>query len=234
MKPFYIILLAMLLFSVRSQAQRNTSEPTKFKKGKTEQGITAPDGRRIGKWNFYGLNDELELTFDYDSSRINFMQPDTSRYLVRVGDQWELRYVNRAPRFLGSNRQRFMDMGPKFRYPMKAVHQGQEGRVVLAFTVDTDGHTKDYIIENSVSPECDQEVWRVVKDLPDNWIPAIYQGQLAAAKFYLFVTFKIETNADLKSQKKEQQPARPPFPMPASVVRGARYAQEVVVTVRAY
>ncbi|SNC74762.1 protein TonB [Hymenobacter gelipurpurascens] len=226
MKSFYIVLLAVLLFSLPTQAQKNPSKPVKFKKGQAEQGLTSADGRRIGKWNFYGLHDELEMIFDYDSSRITYVQPDTSRYLVRIGDQWELKHMTRTPKILGSNKQRTMDIATKLRYPANALRQGQQGSVVLAYTVDTDGHTKDYLFEKSAGSELDQEVWRVVKELPDNWVPAVYQGQLAPTKFYIVVHFKIVTAAD--AMNKEQQPVVSPLLAP----KGNHYVNEIVTTGR--
>ncbi|QJX45734.1 energy transducer TonB [Hymenobacter taeanensis] len=225
MKCFYIALLAILMFSGRSQAQEKSATPVKHKKGQTEQGATAKDGRRVGKWYFYGNNDELELTFDYDSSRITYRPADTTRYLVRVGSQWELQHPTRAPRLIGSSRQRAIDIATKLRYPVVAMRQQQQGRLVMSFTVDTDGHTKDYIIENSVSPECDQEVWRVVKDLPDNWIPAVYQGQLVAARFYVVVHFRLSSELSPGSLKQGGLIAGLPPIAPA----GNHFVDELIV-----
>ena len=227
MKSFYIALLAVLLFSLPTQAQKNSTKRVKFKKGQIEQGVTAADGRRTGKWNFYNIDNELELTFDYDSSRINFTLPDTSRYLVRVGDQWELKHMTRAPRLLGSNMQRYLDIGSKLRYPPTAIQEQRQGTVILSFTVDTDGHTKDYTFENSISPECDQEVWRVVKDLPDNWIPAIYQGQLTATRFFLLVRFQVGTGTGPISSWEDKRITE----ITKSYV-GQHFIQGVVVTAR--
>ncbi|TGE10428.1 energy transducer TonB [Hymenobacter fodinae] len=226
MKSLYLLLVTLLCFSISTQAQKNSSKQVKFKKGQAEQGLMSKDGRRIGKWNFYGHNDELEMTFDYDSSRITFVQPDTSRYLIRVGEQWELKPITRAPRFLGSNKQRTVDLATKLRYPANALRQGQQGSVVLAYTVGTDGHTKDFLFEKSAGTLFDQEVWRVVKDLPDSWVPAVYQGQLTPAKFYIVVHFKMATAADASS--KGLQPASLPLIAP----QGNHYVNEVVVTGR--
>jgi protein TonB len=227
MKAYYIALLAILFFSLSSlssKAQNRSSKPSKSQQSRAEQGTTAADGRRIGKWNFYGINDELELTFDYDSSRISYRQADTTRYLVHMGEQWQLQHLTRTPHLIGSTKQRYIDIGTKLRYPINALRLGKQGTVVLAFTIDTDGHTKDYIIESSVSPECDQEVWRVVKDLPDNWIPAVYQGQLTATRFYLLVRFQLGTGINPISQSEEKRIAE----LTKSYL-GNHYIQGVVV-----
>lgn len=198
-----------------------------------EQGITTAEGKRTGKWNFYTRKQALELVFDYDSSRITFMQPDTTRYLVRVGEEWKPQPVARAPHLLGSTDQRLDDLLRNLRYPVSALRQQLQGTVVLGYTVDVNGHTRDYTIESSLSPDCDQEVWRVVKGLPDNWIPAIYLGRPTLSRFYLAVKFQMMNEAELDRQQREQkrqaQLAPDGAPSPLAFAQ-PKYAQEIIVT----
>jgi TonB family protein len=222
MKSYCLLLiLGLLCWEARAQTR---SQPLRRSSSKYEQGTTARDGRRVGKWSFYNRDKALELVFDYDSSRIVFQQPDTTRYLVRVGEQWQPKPLTRAPHWLGSEEQYLMDIATQLRYPLSALQRGRQGKVVLAFTLGTDGHTQDYIIENSPGAEFDREVWRVLKGLPDDWIPGIYQGQLAATRFYLIVNFKISTGVDAQQTK----PASPAGTEPAPKL--PRYIQEIIVS----
>lgn len=205
MKVLFLALAGFCLLSLDTQAQKKIKKSAAVAAPELEKGSLTTDGQRTGKWNFYNKKQQLELTFDYDSARISFLQPDTAHYLVRIGEQWQPHRVNRAPHLLGSTEQWLMTLNQKLRYPASALRQQLQGTVLVAYTVNPDGHTSDYAIESSLSADCDQEVWRVLKELPDNWIPAIYQGRPAATRFYLAVQFKIMDQAGFQRQQREQE-----------------------------
>jgi TonB family protein len=46
------------------------------------------------------------------------------------------------------------------------------GNVVVGFTIDTPGKTRDYKILSGIHEACDAEALRMVKQLPPYWIPA--------------------------------------------------------------
>lgn len=204
MKRFF--LLAAVLILVNNAWAQTRSKQLASAAPQLEQGAVNA-GKRVGKWSFYNRQGELELTFDYDSSRIKFLQPDTTRYLVRVGEQWQPKALARPPHFLGSTDQHLQDLNGKLHYPVSALRQQLQGTVLLSYTVDVNGHTRDYSIEHSLSPDCDQEVWKVLKELPDNWIPAIYLGRPTPARFYLAVQFQMMDEADFNRQKRDQKKA---------------------------
>ena len=226
-----IVLLLTLtcLFSLGAQAQRRAKESDQ---PRLEQGSTAPDGRRVGKWNFYTNKQELELTFDYDSSRITFRQPDTTRYLVRSGEEWRPQRLARAPHVLGSTDQHLQDLQRTLRYPVSALREQLQGTVVLGYTVDVTGHTKDFAVESSLSPDCDQEVWQAVKLLPDNWIQAVQHGRPTPTRFYLAVKFEMIDEATLARLQRESKPLaqKPADSAGTPVPARPRYAHEVIVT----
>ena len=232
MKIIYL-LVAVVLYPIGLQAQKREKNLTADTRPKLEQGATTADGKRLGKWQFYNNEQKLELTFDYDSSRISYLQPDTTRYLIRIGDQWQPKQLTRAPHLLGSNDQRLMELTRRLRYPVSALQQQLQGTVVLGYTVDINGHTRDYTIGSSLSPDCDQEVWRALKDLPDSWIPAVYLGRPTPSRFYLAVKFEMATEASLAGEQREQKrlaklAAAGTGLLSVSITR-PRYAHEVVV-----
>jgi hypothetical protein len=51
-------------------------------------------------------------------------------------------------------------------------------------------------------------VWRVLKQMPDNWIPAIYQARPTASRFYLSVTFQMMEEAYLKKKRPTEPRSR--------------------------
>jgi protein TonB len=232
MKLPFIILTASCLWATSSHAQKKSARPGAPVRPNLERGTTTPDGKRVGKWNFYNRKEELELTVDYDSSRVAFVQEDTTRYLVQVGEEWQPKRLARAPRPMGSADHRLATLQGSLRYPISALMGQQQGTMLLSYIVDPNGHTRDYVVEKSVSTSCNNEVWRALQTLPDNWIPAIYQGRPVAARFYLTVKFQILNSAE-SLRFREEYEGRGQSPTSGNKVAAApspRYVQEIIVT----
>jgi hypothetical protein len=49
-------------------------------------------------------------------------------------------------------------------------------------------------------------VWRVLKQMPDNWMPAIYRARPTASRFCLSVTFQMMDEAHFKRNKRPTEP----------------------------
>jgi TonB family protein len=188
------IVVFFLLVSTCAFAQ-STSVTSKFAHG------IVTKGQPTGVWEYFDETGNLELRMNYDSSRISYRRPDTARYELRVNDTWQLVHPNRAPGLLGSRAGRRQELQKAIRYPAAALQQHQQGDFLLSFVVQADGHTTDYTVINSLSPACDQEVWRVLQLQSDRWIPAIYQGQASAARFYLRVHFEMITAPSMAEYK---------------------------------
>ena len=232
----FVLLLAGLLGPLLADAQR-TARTSPLAPTPLEQGAVA-NGKRIGKWQFYNRQHELELAFDYDSSHIAYSRPDTARYLVWQNEALVLKHPLRPPHILGSTDQRLNDLLGQLRYPVSALREQLQGTVVIGYTVDANGHTRDYTVENSLSPDCDQEVWKALQKLPDNWIPAFYGGRAIATRFYVSARFRIEM-----AESPERRPRKgTTAPAPATSLAGAAptpskakaglppYAHEVIIT----
>lgn len=82
-------------------------------------------------------------------------------------------------------------LAENLRYPESARKAGVEGRVVAQFIVDKEGKVKNIVIWRGIHPDCDQEVVRILSNMPD-WIPG-RQGGVAANVYYtLSVSFRLE------------------------------------------
>lgn len=200
----YSAAIFLLLTSTIAFGQ-TTNVANKFERG------TLTNGQPTGIWNYLDEAGQLELRMNYDSSRISYRRPDTARYELRVNDTWQLVRPSRAPGLMGSRAGRRHELRTGLRYPVAALQQQRQGDVLLSYVVQPDGSTTEYTVLSSLSPACDQEVWRMLQQLPGRWIPAIYLGQARAARFYLRVHFKTVTASSLDAYKRAQtQAAAPP------------------------
>lgn len=76
-------------------------------------------------------------------------------------------------------------------YPAAAAENGIEGRVIVAFVVETDGSVSDVKIARGVDPSLDREALSVVKRMP-KWIPGMQNGAPVRVKYNVPVTFKLQ------------------------------------------
>lgn len=108
--------------------------------------------------------------------------PDTPEAVVEVADV--------MPQFPGGLNAMMQYLSENVTYPVEAVKQGIEGRVVLSFVVERDGSLSNVTIIRSVDPLLDAEAVRVVSSMP-LWSPGLLGGRKVRVKYGLPISFKL-------------------------------------------
>ena len=75
-------------------------------------------------------------------------------------------------------------------YPDSAFHNKVEGRVMISFIVNTDGHLSDIKILKGVSPDINKEALRLI-GLLDKFKPGMQQGKPVAVYFVIPIMFTL-------------------------------------------
>lgn len=99
--------------------------------------------------------------------------------------------VEQMPSFPGGPSALMKYLSENVRYPVVAQENGVQGRVVVSFVVEKDGHITDVKVVRSVDPTLDKEAARVVKSMP-NWIPGKQNGSAVRVKYNVPVSFKLQ------------------------------------------
>lgn len=76
------------------------------------------------------------------------------------------------------------------RYPPQAQQHKVQGKVVATFYVEKDGCITGLTITKSLTPECDQEVLRVLRMMP-NWTPGIQRDKPCRTKVSIPIVFRL-------------------------------------------
>ncbi|MDR0895960.1 MAG: M56 family metallopeptidase [Prevotellaceae bacterium] len=107
--------------------------------------------------------------------------------------------VDKMPEFPDGGMQGLMRyLSMNIRYPINAMKQKVEGRVIVQFVVDKDGSISEPFVAKGVDADLNNEALRVVKAMP-NWIPGTMKGEPVRVKYTMPVSFKLSKPA--KSQK---------------------------------
>lgn len=125
-------------------------------------------------------------------------QPDGTVVTVTApGDTVETnQLLDRSAAFPGGDQALKQWIAQNMKYPVKAMENGESGRVFVSFIVNKDGSISDAEVVKSVSPTLDAEALRVVGMMPA-WIPGVQGGKPVRTKFTLPLTFGLQ----LRSQK---------------------------------
>lgn len=103
--------------------------------------------------------------------------------------------VEKMPEFEGGMDGMMSFLQKNIKYPVEAIKNGAQGRVIVQFVVNKDGSIVDANVVKSVSPELDAEALRVVQSMP-KWIPGEQRGEKVRVQFTLPVQFKLPKAED--------------------------------------
>lgn len=99
--------------------------------------------------------------------------------------------VEEKPTFMGGDANAFSKwVNQRLVYPEIAKENGVQGRVVLLFTVDTDGTVKNVRVARGIDPALDKEAVRVVSSSP-KWTPGRQRDRAVKVNYTFPVIFQL-------------------------------------------
>lgn len=146
------------------------------------------NGDRSGIWEYYGWQGELEQKYNFSTDELIY---DSS--MKSKGEQADSSTeYNRPATFLGGTSDIYRMIAHQLRYPAEARRYGVQGRVYVKAIITSDGKMIDHEVIKGIRSDCDEEALRVIKLLPDNWIPALDKNnQPIESEITLPITFKL-------------------------------------------
>lgn len=149
-------------------------------------GILIKSGRyvsdkKVSKWGFYNENGNPDLTFNFSTNELIAFSLDdkekNKKYNITTGDGVIMDELDRPPLYLGGKADMVNFIGSNLRYPIIASENGITGKVEIAFTIDSLGQTSNFRVTKEIGSGCDEEALRVVKMLPERWLPGIIKDK---------------------------------------------------------
>ncbi|MCD8165000.1 MAG: energy transducer TonB [Bacteroides sp.] len=117
--------------------------------------------------------------------------------------------VEKLPEFPGGPQALIAYLSRNIKYPASAQQAGDQGMVVVQFTVEADGSITSPKIRRGISPALDQEAIRIVEGMPD-WIPGEHKGEKVAVFFTLPIQFSLTSpGSDNPAAEETQSPSGP-------------------------
>jgi TonB family protein len=111
---------------------------------------------------------------------------DVTKAVVSFSD------VEVKPSFKGGDANEFAKwVMSEFKYPQAAIDAGVQGRVLVQFTINTDGTMGDVEVVRGVSPELDAEALRVLTSCTEKWTPGMQNGKPVPVTFTMPINFQL-------------------------------------------
>ena len=151
---------------------------------------------KVGVWEYYGITASKVMVvvqrYDHSTKQLLFYRPtgDLTFNTELAPGQWKRRMVDRPPLFIGGDAA-LATYTTQLQYPQQAQDRNVQGQVTIGFTVDTLGKATNHRVLRGIGAGCDQEAMRVVKTIPDEWVPAQVSGQDIVAEYELTLTFRL-------------------------------------------
>lgn len=150
--------------------------------------------KKVGLWEFYDYQGNHELTFNFSTNEPIFFKQDNNeknkKYNIISAEGYKMDKLDRPPLYLGGSVEIGKLIGSKIKYPVIAQENNVSGVVEISFTIDINGKTSNYKVKKGIGSGCDEEALRVVKMIPENWLPGIYNGQTVTVEYVMPVIYK--------------------------------------------
>lgn len=144
------------------------------------------------------VNIEISNAFVIPKSTDNNMAPKSRINEIGYGEIYdndtidESKPGNSATMFKSGQAELFRWLAMNIKYPATARENNIQGKVVVGFVVEADGHiTTVELLKSSGNELLDNEAIRVIESMPD-WTPAKLNGKNVRSSFKLPVGFKLE------------------------------------------
>ena len=99
--------------------------------------------------------------------------------------------VEQMPQFPGGDAELMRFLSSHINYPPMAAENNVQGKVILQFVIEKDGHVGEVLVARAVDKDLDREAVRVVKSLP-KFTPGRQNGHPVRVWYTLPVTFKLQ------------------------------------------
>jgi len=179
------------------KAGKKDSVWIRYRRGKIASKRFYQEGKRIGIWEFFKFNGELDWKYDFNTQTSihdqDFKEPNGQRVLyLNESNEWAVDALATRPIRLTSDGEWLGYLNGHFRYPQEAINKNQTGTTNVLLEIDETGMVIGYEIEKSSYPSLDAEALRVIKGFPFEFIPAEKDGRKIKSKILQPMVFKLE------------------------------------------
>jgi len=154
------------------------------------------DGQKVGEWKYYDDLWRLSDKYDFSRNALTYHRAthaDSIRiYQVPRGKDTLSVRLDRPPIYLGGDALMYRNLQYNLPYPADAQRRKISAKVIISFTVDENGNTRDYQIYQGASYDLNLAAMKAIKLIPNAWVPGMLHGKNVPVVLHLPVAFKVD------------------------------------------
>lgn len=140
--------------------------------------------------SIYAAQNVVEIE-EINSDNAELQNPPPARRNVHVGEIFI--EVQDEPEFPGGSGAMMKYIADNLKYPVEAIKNGIQGRVICKMVILKDGSIVNVEVEKGVDPLLDAEAVRILETMP-NWIPGKQRGNAVNVRYTLPLVFRLSSN----------------------------------------
>ncbi len=143
-------------------------------------------------WEGFNTNGKLDIKYDYTNSKLIYYKVYKKDSINSFDNLTEKDTIlNRPPIFSGAIGLIIPTVFENIKYPESAKENGISGQVIVTFKIDKNGKMSDFHVDNPLGYGLDEEAIRVLKLIPEEWLPALKDGKPVDSKFSFPVNYRL-------------------------------------------
>jgi TonB family protein len=150
--------------------------------------------KKIGVWYAFKDDGQIQLAYDFTNKKlISYNRnPEDTGYVYKIvtDSGYTMSSLERPPIYLDGDVMLKNTIGINIRYPQQARESNIQGKVIVGFIINTDGHVSDYKIIKPV-PGLNEAATEAVKHASGDWLPGLQNGKPVAVEYIIPVTFSL-------------------------------------------
>ena len=153
-------------------------------------------GSKDSIWECYDFDGQITSKYNYSKNELVFYKSydkiKDKKYKIINGSNSSDTTLSRPPIFLCGNDFVMSEIVKNMRYPLAAFENRKSGKVNVIFTVDKLGKASNFHVETPLGFGMDEEAIRVLKLLPDNWLPGLLEDQPIDVEMVYQISFRLQ------------------------------------------
>ena len=147
--------------------------------------------QRTGIWEYYNKRGELEQRLDFNDFEVLLYRTQFAGHAFKIlgSSDTIVSILDRPPLYLGGQSRIDNFIKNAITVPFHKQNDKIIGRVFVEFTIDSIGRTSKHLVLKGLCLGCNIEALRIVRSLPDAWIPGMYHGKNVSVTYVIPITF---------------------------------------------
>jgi hypothetical protein len=149
------------------------------------------EDKRDSLWEYFDNKGELEQKLDFRNNEVILYRTQFVNQFFRVisGPDTILSLLDRPPLYVGGTSIINEFIASIIESPLHKPNEKVNGTVYIEFLIDSNGTVSNHRVLKGISAKCNLEALRVVRSLPDEWLPGIINGRHVSVFYVIPIIF---------------------------------------------